>query len=212
MMNKVKMKTTLVFALTLALLFTLPKTSYADSPITSTPFFKAYLNVKIVQKAQMEGVMSLEIAEYLSSPSNPIDIKAAVINALSWKFKGKDNAELYSCYLVILHRKSPKELNTNILNTDEIFCLGYLTVMDNYFYPERAIPLLKIANEAQKDSFTVSIVLALAKAQEVMKSDRCKVWKIVEEVLRNEKLKQDLRPEAKKIIIDYIGPYKDKCK
>ena len=218
------MKSALVLTLTLALLFLFPKINYADSPITSTPFSEAYLDVKIVQKARAEGVMSLEIAEYLSSPSNPVDIKGAVINALSWKFEGKSNAELYSYYLALLYRQSLKELDIDILNADEIFCLGYLTVMDDYFHPEKALPLLEKAAARKKNSFTVSIVLALTKAQKVMDSDWlgrigvkceslwCEVWKLTEEVLRNEELKQDLRPEAKEIIVDYMVLYKYKCK
>lgn len=63
--------------------------SYADSPITSTDFSDAYLDIEIVKKAKAEGILNLEVAKYLSSPTNPIDIKAAVINALSWKLEGK---------------------------------------------------------------------------------------------------------------------------
>ncbi|MCC7212305.1 MAG: hypothetical protein IT451_10775 [Candidatus Brocadia sp.] len=76
------------------MLFVFPATSYADSPITATDFYEAYKDAKMVQRAHLEGVMGVEIAEYLSSPENPVDHKAAVINALSWRFEGKSNAEL----------------------------------------------------------------------------------------------------------------------
>ena len=76
-------------------------TSRADSPITATDFYKAYMDVKMVQRAHLEGVMGLEIAEFLSSPDNPIDVKAAVINDLSWKFDGKNNPEKYANYLAL---------------------------------------------------------------------------------------------------------------
>ncbi|HHT9109297.1 MAG TPA: hypothetical protein ACFYD9_11675, partial [Candidatus Wunengus sp. YC64] len=77
-----------------------------------------------------------------SSPENPIDVKAAVINGLSWRFEGKNNAELYAYYLALLYHLSITELDTAFLSADEIFCLGYLTVMDDYFHPEYAIQLL----------------------------------------------------------------------
>ena len=200
----------LVFILTLLVIF--PTTSYADSPITSTRFYEAYLDVKMVQRAHLEGVMGLEIAEFLSSPENPIDVKAAVINGLSWRIDGKSNAELYIYYLALLYHVPFTELDTDFLSADEIFCLGYLSIMDDYFHPENAIPLLEKAEETMKDSFTVSIVLAITKAQKAFDSDWCEAWRLIERVLKNKELKQDLRPEATKIIVDYMILYKEYCK
>ncbi|MCK6469781.1 MAG: hypothetical protein L6Q53_16565 [Candidatus Brocadia sinica] len=205
------MKKILVLVILLKSLFIFPAVIYADSPITSTKFYEAYLDVKMVQRAYLEGVMGLEIAEFLSSPENPIDTKAAVINALSWRFEGKNNAELYMYYLGLLYHVSILELDTDFLSADETFCLGYLMVMDNYFHPEHAIPLLEEAQKAMENSFTVSIILALAKAQIVLTEDWCAVWKLTERVLENRALKQDLRPEAIKIIVDYMILYKDYC-
>jgi len=206
------MKNILTIAFTSAFLFMFTAICHGDSPITSTPFSQAYLDVEMVEKAKEEGVMSLEIAEYLSSPSNPVDAKAAVINALSWDVEGKSNSELYLYYLALSYRTPIDDLDIDALNGDELFSLGYLTVMDDYFNPDEAIPLLEKANAKRKDSFTVSIVLALAKAQKAMESDWCEVWKLTDGVLGNKRLKQDLRPRAKKIIVDYMTLYKNDCK
>ncbi|MFQ5794345.1 MAG: hypothetical protein ACE5JP_04770 [Candidatus Bipolaricaulia bacterium] len=205
------MKKTLALVFTLAFLLIFPFIGYADSPITSTPFSDAYLDIGIVKKAKTDGVMSLEIAEYLSSPANPVDIKAAVINALSWQFEGKNNATLYSYYLALKYRRPLEGLDMDMLTGDEIFSLGYLTVMDDYFHPEKAVPLLERAKERLRDSLTVSMILALAKAQAAMSSDWCEVWELTEEVTRNEKLKQDLRWRARKIILAYMVLYRDYC-
>lgn len=205
------MKKILVLVILLKLLFVFPATTYADSPITSTKFYEVYLDVKMVQRAHLEGVMGLEIAEFLTSSENPIDVKAAVINALSWKFEGKNNAELYLYYLGLLYHMPITELDTDFLSADEIFCLGYLTAMDNYFHPENAIPLLEEAHKLMKESFTVSIVLALAKAQLAFDTDWCEVWKLIERVVENRDLKPDLHPDATKIIMDYMILYKDYC-
>lgn len=205
------MKKKWLLILIIKLLFIIPISSYADSPITSTNFYEAYLDVKMVERAHVEGVMGVEIAEFLSSSDNPIDVKAAVINALSWKFEGKNNAEFYMYYLSLLYHVPLIELDTDFLSADEIFCLSYLMVMDNYFYPEDAMPFLEKAHEALKDSFTVSIILALAKAQMAFTWDWCEAWKVVESVLENKNLKRDLRPEATKIIVDYMILYKDYC-
>ena len=206
------MKKTLVLFLLPVLVFVFSRKSYADSPITSTDFYEAYMDVKMVERAHLEGVIGLAIAEFLTSPENPIDVKASVINALSWRFEGKNNAELYAYYLALLYHVSITELDTAFLSADEIFCLGYLTVMDDYFHPEYAIQLLEEAHEKNKDSFTVSIILAIAKAQKAFDSDWCKIWKLTEEVLQDKELEQDLRPEAMKMIIDYMILYKEYCR
>ncbi|MCF6158582.1 MAG: hypothetical protein E3K32_08400 [wastewater metagenome] len=124
------MKKTLILTLILKLLFLFPGMSSADSPITSTKFYEAYMDVKMVKRAHLEGVMGIEIAEFLSSPENTIDTKAAVINALSWRFEGKNNTEFYMYYLSLLYHVPLEELDTDFLSPDEIFCLGYLMVMD----------------------------------------------------------------------------------
>lgn len=205
------MKKILVLVVLLTLLFLFQKTSRADSPITATKFYEAYMDVKMVERAHLEGVMGLEIAEFLTSQENPIDVKAAVINALSWKFDGKNNAELYAYYLALLYHVSITELDTEFLSADEVFCMGYLTAMDDYFHPEKALPLLEEAHKVMKDSFTVSIIMALTIGQKVMDYDWCEVWRLTEEVLKNKELKHDLRPEAIKMIVDYIILYKEYC-
>ncbi len=156
--------------------------------------------------------MGLEIAEFLTSPEKPIDVKAAVINALSWRFDGKNNAELYAYYLALLYHVSVAELDTEFLSVDEIFCMGYLTAMDDYFHPEKALPILEEAHKVIKESFTVSIILALTRGQKAMDYDWCEVWRLTEEVLKNKELRQDLRPEAIKMIMDYMILYKEYCK
>ncbi|OHC08107.1 MAG: hypothetical protein A2545_08470 [Planctomycetes bacterium RIFOXYD2_FULL_41_16] len=206
------MKKILWVGLLLNVLFSFPTTSHADSPITATKFYEAYLDVKMVERAHLEGVMGLEIAEFLTSPEKPIDVKAAVINALSWRFDGKNNAELYAYYLALLYHVSVAELDTEFLSVDEIFCMGYLTAMDDYFHPEKALPILEEAHKVIKESFTVSIILALTRGQKAMDYDWCEVWRLTEEVLKNKELRQDLRPEAIKMIMDYMILYKEYCK
>ena len=205
------MKKTIIVIILLHLLLIFSATSRADSPITATDFYKAYADVKMVKRAHLEGVMGLEIAEFLSSPENPIDVKAAVINAISWKFEGKSNAELYAYYLALLYHLPVSELNTDFLGADETFCLGYLTAIDDYFHPEFAIPLLEEARKSINDSFTVSIISVVVKAQAAFDSDWCEVWREIKAVLENSALKQDLRPEATKIILDYMVLYKEYC-
>ena len=73
--------------------------------------------------------------------------------------------------------------------------------------------LLEEAGKKMKDSLTVSMILAIARAQKVMEvdADWCELWKTTEKVLQNKKLKSDLRPTAKKIIMNYMALYNDDC-
>jgi len=64
----------------------------ADSPITSTDFYKAYLHIPKVEEAHEIGVLSEGMASFLLDSENSLDKKAAVINALSWDFDRKINA------------------------------------------------------------------------------------------------------------------------
>ncbi|MDR4508651.1 MAG: hypothetical protein MRJ65_10530 [Candidatus Brocadiaceae bacterium] len=94
------MKKMLPFALIITVLLVFQISVSAEAPVASTEFYEAYKGIKMVQRAQILNVMELEIAEYLSSPDNTIDEKAAVINALSWKFEGNNNTEFYDYMLV----------------------------------------------------------------------------------------------------------------
>lgn len=198
---------TVIFPLTLTLLLLTPV--YADSPITSTDFYTAYLDVEIVNTAESEGIVNSEIAKYLSSPENPIDVKAAVINALGWDFEGKSNADGYA---KLVFGKSVKDLDLNNLSGDQLFCLGYLMAMDDYFNVDNAIPILEKANSKMADSLTVSLITAVVKAQKAMDDTENwnEVWELVAGgVIYDKDLKQDLRPEAGKIIFDYMSLYSD---
>ncbi len=64
-----------------------PVRSFADSPVTSTDFYTAYLDIEEVAKASEMTYIDEETALYLSDSENPIDVKAAVINAIGWEKK-----------------------------------------------------------------------------------------------------------------------------
>jgi len=68
-----------------------------------------------------------------------------------------------------------------------------------------------MARNKNPESFTVAVVLMLAKAQKGMDSGFCGVWKLASEVFSDRNLKQDMRPDAKKIIYDYMVLYKSDC-
>lgn len=183
---------------------------YADSPLTSTPFSDAYQDLAIIKAAKLDGEMNAEYAKFLYSRQFSIDQKAALINALSWKLEGKNNAEKY---VRLMYDKKMDELLINQLRPDQLFCIGYLIALDDYFQPEKSFPFLLKAAEELPMSFTVQLIWALARAQKALDSSWCKVWKYTEEVFEIRlDLTMDMRERARQIIYDYLVLYKGYCK
>jgi hypothetical protein len=186
----------------LAALMLLPGIIRADSPLTSISFSDAYLDVPIIRQAKDAGVLNQRFADYLSSPLVEIGYKAALCNALGWRLEGKENAKFYRQFLA-------RQLTAHLrpLTSDEYFCLGYLTALDNYFEPQKALPLLEVARKGNTHSFTLAIVYALVSAQAAFDSDWTQVWRATRRVELDRRLEPDMRPEAVRIIFDYLNLY-----
>ncbi len=78
------MKQILLSILTATLLTGTAEQLKADSPLTSTNFAAFYTEYEIVEYAMNNQVLDQKVIDYLISDKNPLDVKAAVINALSW--------------------------------------------------------------------------------------------------------------------------------
>ena len=185
---------------------------FADSPITSTDFWKAYDSEKIVKYASQRKGLNKKIAKYLMKKNKPIAVKAAVINALSWDIEGKSLDAEFKVYLANKHKTSTDQLSLDELRGDELMCLGYMMVMSDYFNPGPSIPVLQAAVDKLPNSLTAHMILALAEAQAAFDNDWCRVYQVVAEVQANKNLDQDLNLEAVDIIMEYINLYKNDCK
>ena len=189
-------------------------TANADSPITSTDFYKAYLHIPEVEEAHEIGVLSDKIAQYLLDSENSLDKKAAVINALSWDFDRKINAYLFKRYLNAKYQvKDDIDSLVKVMNDVELFCLGYLSVMDNYFNPEKSLIYFESASSSIRESYTFQIINALVKTQSLLEDQDkwCRIWTTINAVETNKELKVDMNVGGRKIILDYIIIYKDNC-
>ena len=186
----------------------------ADSPITSTDFYEAYLHISEVEEANKVGVLSDKIAQYLLDSENSLDKKAAVINALSWDFDRKINAYLFKRHLKAKYQvKDDIDSLVKVMNDEELFCLGYMTVMDNYFDPEKSLIYFESASSSIRESYTFQIINALVKTQSLLEDQDkwCRIWKTINAVETNKELKVDMNTGGRKIILDYIEIYKDNC-
>ncbi|MGF7050652.1 hypothetical protein J2T13_005202 [Paenibacillus sp. DS2015] len=184
------------------------QSAVADSPVTSTGFYKAYLDEPIVQTANEVGEVTKELAEYLADESAPLDIRAAVINAIGWEGERKGRTEAFVHYA---KGKEYSDLDLSVLRGDELFVIGYLLAMDDYFDTASAEELLRNAKKSMKDSFTAAMIHAIVKSQNQMLTSTWQgVWKNVAPVAFDDRLNMDMRPEAAEIIIDYMVLYSDK--
>lgn len=181
-------------------------TSKADSPLTSTPINEAYRDLDIVVKAEKKGKMTMEFAKFLHSSDNTIDEKAALINAIGWSIDGKDNTSLYAKYIF---NEKLTQLDLKDLEGEDLFCLGYLQALDDYFNPAKSFPFFEEGAKKIRNSLTFDLIYTLAKAQNIMDDgDWCEIWNMTYRTLNDKSLFRDLKEAAIKIIRDYMILYK----
>lgn len=183
----------------------------ADSPVTSTYFAGSYFDYAIVLQAESAHELNETIADYLLDEDNPIDVKAAIINAIGWSLDGTSNSEKFKTYIAKKRGITTAQINLDNLSGDELFCLGYFLAYDDYFVVDEALNMLEKAVAKNKTSFTVNMVYTLVKAQKAMDTDFCKVWKLTAELLNDKTLKRDMKTSAIQLVVDYMILYKQDC-
>ncbi|MDX1909639.1 MAG: hypothetical protein SF053_21555 [Bacteroidia bacterium] len=182
-----------------------------DSPITSTNFYTAYSDLKIIQYAEAHPKLDKRLAKVLMNPKTSIGLKAAIVNAMSWHIDGKSNASLYGSYLREKYGITKLEPSADLSAADNLV-MGYFTVMDDYFHPEKALPWLEKAVELAPRSHTAHLILALARAQKAMDDNWCEVWKLYAAVDIRTDLTRELRADAVAVVEEYMVLYKEDCK
>lgn len=194
---------------------TLVTGAYADSPLTSTDFYHAYLDVPVVARS-VESKMNEDIFNVLHSDEYEVDVKVAVINAMGWTFEGQDNAAVYMYFYI--DASGLDVVAPDGMSGEDLLCLAYMVSMDDYFsmspispgssgvFGMSGVELAEAAAERTPDDFTVRLISALIISQKAMDSDWGKVYEVVDFVMK-EALVRNMRDEAIDIILDYIGLY-----
>lgn len=201
------MKTKLILVLITGLLFS--QTLFADSPLTSTNFSEAYADSKIVELASTtEGILTIELMDYLNQSMHPIELKMAVINEIGWSFNGHNNADLFIEYLQEKYGFKDKDEFLQQASADLLISMAYLKAMDNYFNVAEAVVYAKEAKSKNKQSYTINIICALIEAQNAFDTDWSEVYNKTNEVRNNRSLNRDMKEDAVKIIFDYMDLYK----
>jgi hypothetical protein len=203
----------------LILILVISQYTFADSPLTSTDFYKAYMNVPLVQDAlNSKGKITNEMLEFIYSDTKPLEIKLAIINAIGWKVKGLTNSQKF--FKFVMNKKKYKSdfggdytaFKWNATR-DELVCFSYLKAMDNYFQLEDAFNIACEALRKHSDSFAVNMIYNLIKAQGLTAyGESCYASKIFSTLRDNPKLEMDMKKEAMPLVFEYMDNIGNDCK
>ena len=141
-----------------------PKICFSDTFITSTNFYKAYMDIDLVKVASETHIMSEEMLNALFDKSIPVDEKLAIINALSWNKNTSDNVGKYILKLELIHGKKWENIGKEY-SKDELLCWGYLLLINDYSNPAKYLKFFEAGNLKLKDSFVSNLLINLTKAQ-----------------------------------------------
>ena len=194
---------------------------FADSPLTSTDFYKAYMDVPMVQEASVsKGRITNEMMEYIDDDANPLDVKLAIINAIGWDRKGMMVSKLFFLYV-----KKKKNYHENFgefydymsfkwyATRDELICYAYMRAMDNYFDVVEAYDVAYEASQKYPNSFAVTMIYNLIKAQGLTSfGETCYMSKLFLSLKDNSKLKMDMRKESMSYVFEYMTAVGENCK
>lgn len=239
--------------------------SFADSPLTSTDFYRAYLDVPIVKKAaDKPGKLTEEMMDFLYNDNNPLDQRIALINAVGWNFDGLstfddyidycskyyiesaegdtivyripveeiviidpdaddssqfvyetpqrigDNEEEVTVVEDVMEEWNPAEIVIANATNEQMAVLVYLKAMSNYFDTENNYYFFERAMQTpllNRQSYMLPMVLVLDQTAFDL-DDWGNIYPATRYYLDSPEIK-DVRPEAIKIVMDYIELYKE---
>lgn len=212
----------ILFILALICTFMAAKTPVqADSPLTSTEFYRAYLDIPEVKDAE-HAKLDDRIFAFLVNPANPIDQRVAVVNALGWNTEGTGNGKTFISLIAARLGKSPEKVRIGDLDPGELLLFGYIRALDDYFElapvnkaggeleAVDALTAVKRASQARPGDFVFQIIAALVKAQKHLSKETewGKIYTEVDAVIEKN-LDRNMRDDAVAFIMEYIGIYKE---
>ena len=201
------------------LLLTIVVDVFADSPLTSTYFYKAYSEETYIKEALiLNHEANDKILTVLSDNQTKLELKLAIINALGWQTNGNKNSSLFLSFL-IKNGKYKSELDLiNSRNQYDLICYAYLKAMDNYFNVSSALEIAQAAEKLDNNSKSIRIIHALIGAQNVLNESKyslnktfCKVYKSAKPINKLSLLNNDFSDSALQFILPYINSYKKYC-
>ncbi len=171
------------------------------------------MDIAIIKTAaKSNGTITEQQLQFLTNSKNPIAVKLVLINSLGWTTKGKSNGPVYLEYLF---EKQPQLNYKNFINkatAQELIIYAYLKAMDDYFNVKSASVFAKQAMRKAPTSYSIHIIGTLIYVQGFSQNNWCSIYKNINLVRTNKKLKSDFRTKSLKTIFSYTDGYKEYCK
>jgi len=184
----------------------------ASKPVTLTDFHNVYNYLDEVQHVIEHGLLDGKVVAFLVDENNPIDQKAAIINALVVNNKTQSNALTFRQYVARKYKSNWETFDLNNLTGDELFCLGYLTILDEQGNSTNGLPILELAVQKNPGSYTISLFYALAMAENsIRQGNACEGWRTCNNVKTNTTLNNDLNAGISDLIFNVMESYNDGC-
>lgn len=190
----------------------------ADSPLTSTEFYKAYIDLPQVQLAlKTKGRICQETLKYIATATTPLDVKLAIINAIGWSNNGTQNSRTYMNYILKTKKYKSGKNSKRITflwhaTADELICFAYILAMENYFDVTYANSIAEQAVSKNPNSYVLKLFASLIKAQGLCAlNEWCYAVVEIKNIEQNTDLNFDLKTQGKKIISDYINSIDANC-
>lgn len=194
---------------------------FADSPLTSTEFYKAYLDVPIVKAAaDSPKKLSEEAKAYLFDEGNPLDVKIALINAVGWDIEGLSTYSDYIQYCLNNFPRGKYGIDENeIVRIEDVYnnasceqmaMLVYLFAMSDYSNTQAMYNLMEQAMLTplmNKQSFMLPMGLIIAQAA-LVSNDWGNIYPAMNYYINSPEIK-DMRPKAIELVMEYINDYKE---
>lgn len=159
---------------------------------------------------ESDTTIPVSMLDFLADKASPIDVRLAVINAISWNFEGKTSGDQLFEYLSKRHKANTPEKLAPKLDAGTLAVYAYALAMSNYFEVTKAQELAHKAVKKDKNkSFSVAFITSLIDAQVYLDSDWGMVYKVMNNVLHDGSLHLDMRQEAIDSVMEYINLYKD---
>ncbi len=203
------MKKSILFLL---VLWALLNPAMASQPVILTDFHRSFSYLEEVQHVLDHGAIDGRVIGYLIDQNNPIDEKAGIMNALVVNNKNHSNALTFKQYVARKYKGNWESLNLEKLTADELFCLGYLTILDDKGKVDNGLPILELAAQKNQYSQTIQLFRALAAASvSIAAGNPCEGWEACQAVRKNTALNNDLDAGVSSLLYDIMESYNNGC-
>ena len=197
------------------LLFFSTVIALADSPLTSTEFWRT-LN-PTDNKADNPPVLQVydesgwgdDVLAVLCSPDVPVEQRLCLVNYVGWNFSGQKHYADFVTFYVEKNNIESKQKVYDGMSGEQMIIFAYVKAMDDYFDVRQAERIAKEAVKRSPNSRAVNMIFALITAQHLFDYDWGGVYKVCHKVEVNNSLNNDFSDNSVKIIMEYIGLYQD---